>query len=336
MLTTLSKGINIEQSISHLLLILVWVGGTGVVSANTLSPVTSSISAAPLTIKQQFTAAKVSLNRIYVSPNGQSVVTASDSGVASLWSLTGDPLSTMDGQKPPMFNARFSPNGQTIVTTGYDGTIRLWNTQGKLLKQRQPHQAAVTDILIFLDDKFIVTSSDDGQTQIFNRDGIRLAEIIKPGTARNLAYTTQGNLIASAYDSGTVYVINPNGEIQHEIGTGQGRINNVRFSPNGKQILTSGINGTAKLWQLSGQLLAELKASSIGWVNSAAFHPNGRLIATASDDGILRLWQTNAKLVYSMPLGENNKLTSLDFSSDGKKLAVVSNKGQVWIVDVSN
>ena len=316
-------------------LVLVWGGGTEIVSADTLSPVTSSISAVPLKIKQQFNAAKVALNRIYFSPNGQTVVTASASGVASLWSLMGESLSTMDGQKPPMFNARFSPNGQTITTTGYDGTIRLWNTQGKLLKQQQSNRAAVTDILISLDEKFIVTSSDDGQTQIFNRDGIRLAGILKSGTARNLAYTAQGNLIASAYDSGTVYVINPNGEIRHAIVTGQGRINNVRFSPNGKQILTSGINGTAKLWQLNGKLLSELKAPSIGWVNSAAFHPNSRLIATASDDGILRLWQTNAELIYSMPLGENNKLTSLDFSSDGKKLAVVSNRGQVWIVDVS-
>lgn len=292
-------------------------------------------SAITLGIQRQFIGSEVSINRIRYSPDGQLLLTAAADGTGTLWTREGKMLAQLKGQKPPMFNARFSPDGQTIITTGYDGTIHLWNLQGELLHTYQPHQAAVADAVFSPDGQTVVTCSDDGQTQIFTRQGKRLGGIIQRGTSRNLAYDPKGMLIASVSDSGSLYLINPNGELQKEIATGQGRINSISFSPDGQQLLTAGTNSSAKLWDLDGKLISEVKIPAGGWVNSAQFHPKDQWIATASDDGTLRLWQRDGKLFYELPLG-TAKLTSLGFSPDGKHLAATSSQGQVWVFNISN
>ena len=288
-----------------------------------------------LHLRQQFTGSEVALNRIYFSPDSQFLVTASADGVGALWTKEGVMMSVqLEGQKPPMFNARFSPDGETLITTGYDGTIRLWNLRGQLLEEQRPHRAAVADALFSPDGQIIVTCSDDGQTQIFTRQGERLAGVLNPGTARNLAYHPRGILIASVSDSGSLYLINPQGKIEREIATGQGRINNVNFSPDGQQLLTAGTNGSAKLWNLAGELITEYKVVPTGWVNSAQFYPQGEWLATASDDGAIRLWGKDGLLLHELLLG-SGKLTSLSFSSDGNYLAATGSQGKVWVFHLS-
>ncbi|AIE73659.1 High-affnity carbon uptake protein Hat/HatR [Synechocystis sp. PCC 6714] len=287
-----------------------------------------------LHLQKQFTGAEVALNRIYFSPDGKFLLTASADGVGTLWTKEGEMLKQLRGQKPPMFNARFSPDGQTLITTGYDGTIRLWNLQGELIEEQRPHRAAVADALFSPDGQTIVTCSDDGQTQVFTRQGEKLVGVLNPGTARNLAYHPRGILIASVSDSGSLYLINPQGGIEREIATGQGRINNVNFSPDGQQLLTAGTNGSAKLWNLAGELITEYKVVPTGWVNSAQFYPQGEWLATASDDGAIRLWGKDGQLLHELPLG-SGRLTSLSFSPDGKYLAATGSQGQVWIFHLS-
>ncbi|AGF51327.1 beta transducin-like protein [Synechocystis sp. PCC 6803] len=287
-----------------------------------------------LNLERQFTGSDVAINRIHFSPDGQFLLTAAADGVGTLWTKEGEMLGQLQGQKPPMFNARLSPDRQILITTGYDGTIRLWNLQGELLEEQQPHRAAVADAIFSPDSQIIVTCSDDGQTKIFTRQGQEIASVLKSGTARNLAYHPQGLLIASVSDSGSLHLINPNGKIEREISTGQGRINNVNFSPNGEQLLTSGINGSAKLWNLAGELIHEYKVVPTGWVNSAQFYPKGEWLATASDDGTIRFWQKDGQLIYELPL-VNARLTSLSFSPDGKQLAATSSQGQVWVFNLS-
>ncbi|NET38122.1 MAG: hypothetical protein F6K19_40005, partial [Cyanothece sp. SIO1E1] len=62
------------------------------------------------------------------------------------------------------------------------------------------------------------------------------------------------------------------------------------FSADGNSILTHSYDGTAKLWDLSGQLLADLKHED--WVSGAIFSADGNSILTHSSDGTAKLWFT--------------------------------------------
>jgi WD40 repeat protein len=78
--------------------------------------------------------------------------------------------------------------------------------------------------------------------------------------------------------------------VRHD-GTPDPMGNNVRdvaFSPDGHHLLTCGEDGTARIWTLAGQQVAEIAHAQP--VSMVAFSNDGRVIATESSDGTVRRW----------------------------------------------
>src|SRR5206468_4200771 len=68
-----------------------------------------------------------------------------------------------------------------------------------------------------------------------------------------------------------------------------GLVNGGQFSPDGQRVVTSSLDGYARLWDSrSGQLMGELKHDAP--VHSAGFSPDGGFVVTASKDGTARIW----------------------------------------------
>ncbi|WP_228116604.1 WD40 repeat domain-containing protein [Limnospira indica] len=66
------------------------------------------------------------------------------------------------------------------------------------------------------------------------------------------------------------------------------------FSPDGSQIVTASQDGTARLWDTQGNLIAVFQGHQ-DWVYSASFSPDGKHILTASGAALSRslTWQTH-------------------------------------------
>jgi WD40 repeat protein len=68
----------------------------------------------------------------------------------------------------------------------------------------------------------------------------------------------------------------------------------VAFSPDGKLVLTSSADNSARLWDLeTGQELRRFMGHQ-GPVEWAAFAPDGKTFVTASDDGTARIWSVDS------------------------------------------
>lgn len=63
------------------------------------------------------------------------------------------------------------------------------------------------------------------------------------------------------------------------------RVSSVRFSPDGRHVLSASWDGTARLWDASNGQLAANPLKHSGRVVAAQFSPDGTLAATASEDG---------------------------------------------------
>ncbi|MBW4434903.1 MAG: hypothetical protein KME28_25115 [Pelatocladus maniniholoensis HA4357-MV3] len=63
----------------------------------------------------------------------------------------------------------------------------------------------------------------------------------------------------------------------------------MKFSPDSKLLASGDANGMVKLWDTSGNQLAQLPHS--GEVININFSPDEKQLATMSNDGTIRLWQ---------------------------------------------
>ncbi|WP_026734397.1 eIF2A-related protein [Fischerella sp. PCC 9605] len=107
-------------------------------------------------------------------------------------------------------------------------------------------------------------------------------------------------------------------------------VNSVSFSPDGKTIATASVDGTARLWNLNGELIKEFKKHQSS-VNSVSFSPDGKTIATASVDGTARLWNINGELIKEFKKHDGS-VNSVSFSPDGSTIATASLDGtaRLW------
>lgn len=122
--------------------------------------------------------------------------------------------------------------------------------------------------------------------------------------------------------------------------TGEGKVNAVHFSPDGKLLVTAsgitGLRGVATLWEVAtGKMVREIGGDAHRDILfDAEFSPDGKLLATGGYDRIIRLWEVaTGKYLRNFP-SHNGAIYDLAFSPDGTTLASASgdSTGKVWDV----
>jgi WD40 repeat protein len=206
------------------------------------------------------------------SPDGQYIANASDAANASLWDLHGNLVMEFQGHENWVENVGFSPDGQRIATASADDTVRLWDLQGNLVMEFKGHRDWVKRLSFSPNGQYIATTSDDHTARLWDLQG-NLLVLLKAFVDR---------VVASKYfDNGYIEPSN--------------RILDISFSPDGKRIATAFDNGTIRLWDIQGNLLAEFLDFRDAPVESISFSPDGRFLAAAStiykENSIVRLWR---------------------------------------------
>lgn len=121
------------------------------------------------------------------------------------------------------------------------------------------------------------------------------------------------------------------------ISTTDSAITGLAFSPDGKRMVSSNMDGTLRLWDTSkGQPFGQPIASHSNSVFSVAFSPNSKRIVSGNMDATLRLWDARTGEPIGQPLtGHTDWVYSVAFSPDGKRIVSGSkdNTLRLWDAD---
>ncbi|MEG4057753.1 MULTISPECIES: AAA-like domain-containing protein [unclassified Microcoleus] len=110
----------------------------------------------------------------------------------------------------------------------------------------------------------------------------------------------------------------------------KGAVTSLTFSPNRQILATAGIDDRVRIWNFSGQKIAEWKALQQS-VNMVNFSPNGKFLATAGRDSTVKIWNLSGKNISTLK-GIQGSVTSLSFSPEGKLLAAagIDSYAAIW------
>lgn len=236
-----------------------------------------------------------------LSPDGYKLLTGSEDGTVSLWSLPdGALIRTFTGHQDQVWGVAYHPSGSEVASASVDGTLRFWRVaDGSLASNPLEHGNPVSSV----------------------------------------AYSPNGYDVASGDFDGLVRQWSRSGDFFRALEGHTGTVISLAFSPDGQILASASSDGSLRLWQASdGVPLRTLTAGQDGIATSIAFSPDGSTLASAGE-GPVRLWRVaDGALLRTLDLGVTGSemLWSIAFSPDGSLLAVGGATGAVHLVRVSD
>jgi WD40 repeat protein len=266
----------------------------------------------------QLWAHKDAVTHVEFSPDGKSVLTASQDGTARVWdAVTGEPRFDQPlAHKGPINHAAFSPDGLRVLTGSADKTARLWDAvTGRPLAPELVHPYPVLQV------GFGPLPRGPLLTVTGTRNAVGFTDNSPPTYREQRIMTGTG----------------PNGVPQFTtIMVPAGPGGPVRRDP----------HGLALLWDDPAGGKPGQKFSHVGWINHAAFRPDGLAVATANcsldrSNGV-RVWPLDGKPpADGLTLKEAFQVLYVAFSPDGRRLVTAcgkadSNRGEARLWDLAS
>jgi WD40 repeat protein len=248
----------------------------------------------------------------------------------------------------------YSPDGKVLATGGWYGGIWLWDPEtGKRLRPLELESWPPVHALAFSPDgkelAVLVTGSGNKTITFDVETGKKLKQFDSSTVnTRSIAYAADGKtlLIVSSSlgaidDEPVVHEVATGKELYRIVGHG-GVVNSVRFTGDGKRIVSTDKDEMIRLWDAAtGKVISQvdllrLKKRLDGDCRLTAVSHDGNSLALMHNGETLLLWDPDAakelKRLPSVPLYGVSLLT---FTPDGKSLAV-ANQHTIRLWDVSS
>jgi hypothetical protein len=280
-------------------------------------------------------------------PDGTRVLTSSLDNTVGQWDVaTGrEELSLVLKHPDAVTSIAISPDGRQALTTCADKTVRQWDVQTAALIRPLVSGAEMINAVGFSPDgRQALTAGSDNAVRLWDvRSGQEIVPSGKPGSPL-IDLTATGDLVwAAVFSPGGTHIATAGGSEAHlwDVASGRqmmrftpsGSVASARFSPDGRRIITSSWDRTARIWNASsGTAELKLDGQHSQYINDAVFSPDGSKALTASDDKTVRLWDAhNGALLFTFQ-GHREHVRSAEFSSDGKFVLTASNDktARIW------
>ena len=271
------------------------------------------------------------VNGIAFSPDGALVAAASDDRTVRLWRLGAgnDPIATGIGHDDTVTDVAFSPDGAVLASSSDDHSVRLWAVsspaQLREVDMLSGHAAQVNDV-VFADASRVVSASDDGTLRVWQTTVDNGGLIKTQASVMTLAFSPEDRLLAAGDEDGWLTVWDTaSRKIGARIRTRSGAeraVTQVRFTPDGKSVVTAGADGSVAVWSLKP---AERTLSIVvgpQYIAGMDLSADGNLVATGNGAGLVQLWDTRTGLQVGDPIqAHQGRVDNVVFSPGGALMA---------------
>ena len=183
-----------------------------------------------------------------------------------------------------------------------------------------------------------------GPTEISPRRSPLRVPTIKPTKkiARAITaidWSADGEFIAVSRFGELICLDGPNRRTQWRITGLPGKVNSVRFSPDGQSLVVAtgvaGLEGRAMIYSAADGILARTITGHNDTLYAAALSHDSRLLATAGYDRKIMLWDADSGKLLRTLTGHNDAIYDLDFNNDSTVIASASGDETIKLWNVA-
>ncbi|XP_059476045.1 WD repeat, SAM and U-box domain-containing protein 1-like isoform X2 [Neocloeon triangulifer] len=248
-------------------------------------------------------------------------------------------IRVLEGHDRYVTSCSFSRDGSLLASGSNDKSVKLWDIFGRVTLESVLVPAAASGLSAEFNHGKLVEERSASE--------IKLLQKIDCGVAVNFCHFAPGSNNVLAAATGEKFV-----KIWQQESSGRFReatyspieahrysVNKVEFSPDGSQLSSCSLDGSASLWNAeNGQRSNPSLQSSGAGVRTCRFSPCGRMVVTGGDDERALVWSIPDGTAIQVMEGHTEAVTCAAFSPDSKLLATGDLVGsmRIWVMQKSN
>ena len=255
---------------------------------------------------------------------------------------TGNLVALLKGHKNVVNALAFSPDGKRLISGNFENTAIIWDVEShELVYRLEGHKDQVHAVGFTQDGTRAITGSDDNTLKLWSvNDGKEIATLEgHKDKVFRLAVSPLDGTIASGSDDGEIRLWDGKaGRYLRTLANQGGAVGSLRFSPDGKRLLStcgySGCKNAQHVWEVATgkDIVSYTKHDNTAF--GAAVSSDGRFAATGGGSNqAIHVWDPKTGETKNVLAGTGAPGLAVAFSGDGQRIGW-GTKGKVgWAVN---
>lgn len=238
----------------------------------------------------------------------------------------GEPLFHSEGE---VIDLAFAADG-TVASIEESGVLRRWTAEGH--PRERFFLSDLEMVWRFATDAEELASGGADLALWDVPTGSELRRVTQPSWVTAVAFSTDGKLLASGHDDGTIRLWDTRSLKERlHLSAHPAAVSTLAFSPDGSRLASAGEDRAIRIWEVNTGKAAATLMGHPDRIPSLAWHPSGNWLVSAGWDTTARIWQPPAPEPLMLLNSHAEQVFALAFSPDGKLLACADSDNSIHI-----
>lgn len=245
---------------------------------------------------REFNGHQYAVESLAFSPDEKALASASDDNTVQLVDLeTGQIRLNLTEFSSPIWAVRFTPDGKALVTANEDG-LKLWDAATGAALRTFSSEDTFYSVALAPDGKTLLGGGYGSYFVFSLESGAELFREMTPETTSSFAAALSPDGRQAVLGGGRLKLYTyPEMQLIRVFEGHTGSVLSVAFSADGKTLVSSSEDGTARLWDVATGANLRVLSGAQALANSAAFTADEDGVYVGGGDNTVWLWDTETE-----------------------------------------